>query len=312
MLIEIVNSDLFTPLIAAQNSYADRQFKRARNLRDNYIQKYRPEVLAQLKKYRPSDCIRDLSIVVVAYNTGDGLPRCLDSIAEQARGVGAEVILVDNGGNDKFRSEILTRDLVYITLPMNIGPSEARNIGASVACGKILVFIDDDAVLCEGCLSAVVDAFERFDFAAIRGRILPLDLPENCLPGHYDLGKFPIPAVLETEGAMAVREELWTATRGMDPMLFGAEGVEFTERIFSSSPSSDIYYWPEFCIKHDYAVGQSAEKNLPATVLQPAIFLSMESRQSIWRCNTGCGIRPVLRAASATTSVLLVRKLRQR
>ncbi len=102
------------------------------------------------------------------------------------------------------------------------------------------------------------NAFQQHDFLGIRGRILPR-APEadNSFAGLYDLGEYPVPAVLDLEGNMAVPAKTYKSIGGMNPLLFGNEGLEMSFRLIQAYPGKKIYYWPSMQIRHDYAKGQN-------------------------------------------------------
>ena len=140
--------------------------------------------------------------------------------------------------------------------PIPFTPSEGRNIGAFYARSDLLIFLDDDALAEPGFVKSAITAFEEHPFLGIRGRILPkTSQADHSLAGVYDLGNSPLPAILDVEGNMAVPKKRYDAVLGMNPQLFGAEGLEFMTRLLQAMPEGDIYYWPGMVIRHDYAAG---------------------------------------------------------
>lgn len=88
-----------------------------------------------------------ISIIVITYQRGEELGRCLRSIAEQ-RGLppSVEVILIDNAGDATIDWEDTPNFTLRIERPSsNLGVAGGRNLGMSLASGKLLLFIDDDA-----------------------------------------------------------------------------------------------------------------------------------------------------------------------
>jgi GT2 family glycosyltransferase len=137
-------------------------------------------------------------------------------------------------------------------------PSEGRNLGAYFAQGDLLVFLDDDAIAAPGYVESIMLAWQIFDFSALRGRILPKSsLANQAVSGHYDLGPYPVPAALMTEGNMAIKKEVFLSVGGFDPLVFGGEGTELSHRCIKVMPGKDIYYWPGMLIFHDFARGKN-------------------------------------------------------
>ncbi len=83
-----------------------------------------------------------VSIIIPAYNEEDLIDECLKSIAGQSYRH-LEVIMVDDGSTD--RTLEFAKNFKVKTLSQNHkGPGSARNLAASQAKGKILVFVDAD------------------------------------------------------------------------------------------------------------------------------------------------------------------------
>ena len=67
----------------------------------------------------------------------------------------AEVIVVDNGCNAADPAVPAGMPLTYQRAPVRCGAAQARNIGAAVATGQWLAFLDDDDTWCGDYLGAV-------------------------------------------------------------------------------------------------------------------------------------------------------------
>lgn len=91
-----------------------------------------------------------ISIIVPAYNAARDIPALIDGIrATRLRDY--EIIVVDDASTDATAAACREKEGVRIvTLDANSGPSRARNVGASVARGDILVFLDTDVALPPG------------------------------------------------------------------------------------------------------------------------------------------------------------------
>jgi len=83
-----------------------------------------------------------ISIIIPAYNEEDLIAECLESIKSQSY-KNLEVIVVDDGSRD--RTLEIAKGLKVKTMSQyHKGPGSARNLAASHAKGKILVFVDAD------------------------------------------------------------------------------------------------------------------------------------------------------------------------
>lgn len=95
----------------------------------------------------------DISIIIVNYNTGKLLQRCLESI-RASLAVDYEVIVADNASTDTSMAlcEGFREDPRYIFLQLdsNLGFAKANNIAAAKASGKIFHFLNPDTEIREG------------------------------------------------------------------------------------------------------------------------------------------------------------------
>jgi len=105
-----------------------------------------------------------LSVVVPAFNAGDFIEKCLNSILAQ-EGVALEVLVVDDGSNDDTAAkaeQIAERDArVTVITGDNSGPAIARNRGIEAAHGEYLAFADADDEVLPNAYAAMVDSLER-------------------------------------------------------------------------------------------------------------------------------------------------------
>ena len=84
-----------------------------------------------------------ISIVVPAYNAGQQLQESLAAI-EGLNISPHEVIVVDDGSTDGSPQAAAARGYRVVSTGGRKGPAEARNIGAGLATGEILFFLDAD------------------------------------------------------------------------------------------------------------------------------------------------------------------------
>ena len=81
----------------------------------------------------------DFSVIVVAYNSGGVLSRCMDALARQTFG-NFEVLLVDNGSDDgPIEKPDLLGDRTRVLRPgKNLGFAAGNNLAARSAAAKWL------------------------------------------------------------------------------------------------------------------------------------------------------------------------------
>lgn len=100
----------------------------------------------------------DISIVIVNFNSGDFLARCVQSIEHSDRkGLAIELIVVDNNSTDQSITNIKNNPIVtkIIYNKENLGFSKANNIGVKYAHGKYLLFLNPDIVVEQKALKKV-------------------------------------------------------------------------------------------------------------------------------------------------------------
>jgi GT2 family glycosyltransferase len=110
-----------------------------------------------------------ISIVIVYWNSGKHLPRCLDCLAQQTL-QDFEVIIIDNGSSDGG-TEGLDQKYPKLRLRLerctsNLGFAGGNNLGARLACGKWLVLLNTDAFPLPNWLEQLTAASAAYPEAA--------------------------------------------------------------------------------------------------------------------------------------------------
>ncbi|HSE18231.1 MAG TPA: glycosyltransferase family 2 protein [Pyrinomonadaceae bacterium] len=110
-----------------------------------------------------------LSVVIPTWNRARLVREAVASALAQREGE-VEVIVVDDASTDAT-AELLERefgDLVRVLrLEHRRGPGGARNVGARVARGEFVAFLDSDDVWLPGKLDAELEVLARFPFAEV-------------------------------------------------------------------------------------------------------------------------------------------------
>lgn len=86
-----------------------------------------------------------VSIIIPAFNEEKYISKCLDSISKQKTKVNFETIVVNNNSADKTK-EAAKKMGFRVVDELKQGVTIARNTGARVAKGEILVFLDADCI----------------------------------------------------------------------------------------------------------------------------------------------------------------------
>lgn len=93
--------------------------------------------------------VPDLSFVIPAFNEEVYIETCLSSILSSAAsmGIAYEILVVDNGSTDRTFDVASSFEGVQLISIERCSISAARNLGARLAAGRYLAFIDSDVVI---------------------------------------------------------------------------------------------------------------------------------------------------------------------
>jgi GT2 family glycosyltransferase len=167
-----------------------------------------------------------ISVIVATRDRRDDVAECLAPLTPELLGrLGAEVIVVDDASTDGTAEMLASRFSWVRTVVnrVNVGPGPARNAAAAKARGQLLVFIDSDAVPCDGWLETLAAADDGE--AVLIGRVLDyrtgavqygprratfLGKSLRCRPGRVNTGG---------AGNMAVPKRLFDGAGGFDPEI---------------------------------------------------------------------------------------------
>lgn len=120
-----------------------------------------------------------ISAVIPARDSLQTLPQCIRSLQVQSR-TPFEIIVVDDGSREPLAQQYPPDSNVRIVrIPESEGPAAARNLGAAIADGDIVLFVDSDVILNPDTIERITDAFIRQpQIVAVQGVYTP-DLPPD-------------------------------------------------------------------------------------------------------------------------------------
>ena len=109
------------------------------------------------------------SVIIPARNAASTLPACLDALAKQGvPGPWAELLVVDDGSTDET-ARLARRPGIHVLAGDGRGPAAARNAGARLAGGDVLVFLDADTAPQPGWLHELLQPLDDPGVAAVKG-----------------------------------------------------------------------------------------------------------------------------------------------
>lgn len=131
--------------------------------------------IAPLPRPTPS-----VSVLLVTYNSAADLPVCLTGLQRQKVPGGYELVHVDNASSDESSRLVAewaetVRDDVDVRIvrnDTNMGFAAANNQAAALARGPILVLLNPDCAMDEGCLAALVDHMAENDQVGMASALL--------------------------------------------------------------------------------------------------------------------------------------------
>jgi len=114
----------------------------------------------------------DVSIIIPAFNEEEYITSCLESILKQEYRGKMEVIVVNDGSNDRTAEIVEKYPAKLINLENNGGKANALNIGINQSKGDIIVFTDADSELAINSVSLLVNELVgNLDVGAVAGKV---------------------------------------------------------------------------------------------------------------------------------------------
>lgn len=139
-----------------------------------------------------------VSVLLVSFNSGDDLDACLSALQRQNVSGGYEVVIVDNASSDesarlveqwirKSKAQVSAR---FIQNERNVGYAAANNQAFEASTGRVVVLLNPDAVLDEGCLQALVDHLHAGVGVGVAAAVLrnPDGTPQSFARREISLG----------------------------------------------------------------------------------------------------------------------------
>lgn len=131
-----------------------------------------------------------VSIIILSFNTRNLLNSCLHSLFSTLKGKDFEVIVVDNASSDDS-VEMVKKDFPKVQLvenKENVGFAKGINIGAGVAQGEYLLFLNSDTEVKNTILDLKNNLDTHTKAAVIGGLLVNNDgTPQRSYGKFYDL-----------------------------------------------------------------------------------------------------------------------------
>jgi len=177
-----------------------------------------------------NDNVPLVSVVVAAYNSASYLPRCLDSLKRQAFR-DFETIVV-NSSSETRTAEVVAgyRDVRFFQSPHRLLPHAARNVGVSLARGRLFAFTDADCEADPEWLAELVAAHAA-GYEVIGGCID--SRAESWVSraiyvlkySPYQRGQAAGPIDIAATGSLLVSRRVFDAVGGFDGSIFCGDAL---------------------------------------------------------------------------------------
>jgi glycosyltransferase involved in cell wall biosynthesis len=187
-----------------------------------------------------------VSIVIPTRNRGSLIRETLDSL-RTIQYTGLEILVIDQSTDDRTALAVteaaFSDPRIIYRRTDTVGSAAGRNLGASISTADVIAYTDDDCVVSDGWLAAIITEFHRPDTAAVYGRLLPYehrqrtgtDVGFKADEDRTEYSQKTPPWYIGHGGNMAFRRADLLRAGGFDPLL-GAGGV------LKSNEDPDIAY----------------------------------------------------------------------
>lgn len=214
-----------------------------------------------------------LSVVTLAYNNNECLGNFLRSL-EQYNDIGddLEIIIVDHNPEKNLALETVKAcghgKCVYVRQDNAEGYGAGNNLGASLAKGEIVAFMNEDIVLTEPVFGKIVQKFvENSNLGWLGGRMLDPDGSNGCSYGYRYEYRFHFHPSFSRQAleynlfdertmfllgcAIFMRRKVFDLIGGFDENIFFCdEESDLTRRVHDLAPGYTIEFHPDIRMIH--------------------------------------------------------------
>jgi GT2 family glycosyltransferase len=117
------------------------------------------------------------------YNAETTLAECLTRLCN-ATGPHTEIVLVDDGSTDQSRAIAAGYPVRIVPTAGRVGPAAARNLGARVAEGDVVFFIDSDVMVRPDTITRMAESFRDPEVDGVVG-VQAVDMRHRDLVSQY-------------------------------------------------------------------------------------------------------------------------------
>lgn len=250
----------------------------------------------------------DLSIIIINYNTKEITLNCLKSLETSLMGekISYEIILIDNFSQDGsykvFNS--LTKNssqIKYYYQKENLGYSKANNLGARLAKGKYLLFLNSDTFILNKAIIKLFNFYKKNEkeISFVGPKLLNFDLSPQPSAGYFfnllvtffvlflkgdqlNLTRFSPKKIKKVDwisgACFLTKKEIFETIGGFDEKIFMyMDEVDFFYR--AKKMGYRVYFYPQVKIIHYGSA--SSSKTYPILQLYRGLIYFYQKHYSV-------------------------------
>ena len=240
-----------------------------------------------------------VTIVIPTRNRADLLVDCVTSVLVQSSDHLYEVVVVDDGSTDMTAQAVDALAAEHPGMVKRLsqphrGLNAARNAGATAARGDLVAFLDDDAVVPDTYVAAIVEGTARHpDAYCFGGRVRTRfegPLPRWCgnepLEPELEAGSAERPIEKAMGGNLIIRRSAFERVGPFDESIaFCGDEMEWQYR--ARALGGGVMYLPDAFMWHrrpprELRVRQLARRNFRKGVAYPRAAIIMQQQVSPW------------------------------
>lgn len=188
--------------------------------------------------------------IIIPFSRPQNIPLIVKNIFDQGKDKSFEIILVGKGSKqfaDKFKLKVIDNSKIK-------EPGRARNLGAKIASGRILIFLDDDCLPQKQWLKENIRALQGEKIGAVGGMIKgrskrysakSLDFANFTFAQSTKRQEMPVCAA-----SLAIKKETFQKARGFDEEMRVGEDTDLCMRL--KRLGYKIIYEPKIKVLHDH------------------------------------------------------------
>jgi len=217
-----------------------------------------------------------VSVIIPHYNNSKILIECISSLYKSTFKK-IEIIVIDNASTDSSYNDIITfsSDVIVKKSDINLGYAGGCNLGAQIAKGKYLLFLNNDTIMNKNCIEILVNILEKkskissvqpkilninkksyFDYAGASGgfidyMVFPFTRGRIFNSIEKDQGQYESPMkIFWASGAgFLTRKDIFKKVEGFDSNLFShMEEIDYHWKCYLSNyevwvePKAKLYH----------------------------------------------------------------------